>query len=186
MAQLDQRHESSAQDLQGFDLRSYIRDLHDYPGPGVTFRDITPLLVDPTALRAAISQLAKLVPQGTELIAGMEARGFIFGAALAQHLGLGFVPIRKAGKLPPPVKSFTYDLEYGQATVELRDGTVSPGAKVVLLDDVLATGGTAEAGAELLEQVGADVVGAIFLLELTGLNGRDRLAGRAVSTVMVL
>ena len=186
MASLDQAQESSAVDLPGFDLRSYIRDLPNYPSPGITFRDITPLLVDPGALRVAIAKLADLIPAGTELIAGMEARGFIFGAALAQHLGLGFVPIRKAGKLPPPVKSFTYDLEYGQATVELRDGTVSPGTKVVLLDDVLATGGTAEAGAELLEQVGADVVGAIFLLELEGLNGRERLAGRAVSAVMVL
>lgn len=169
-----------------FNLRSYIRDLPDYPSQGITFRDITPLLVDPGALRAAIEQLAELIPAETELIAGMEARGFIFGAALAQHMGLGFVPIRKAGKLPPPVRSFTYDLEYGQATVELRDGTVSPGAKIVLLDDVLATGGTAEAGAELLEQVGAQVVAAVFLLELAGLSGRDRLAGRAVSTLMVL
>ncbi|XBH23029.1 adenine phosphoribosyltransferase [Jonesiaceae bacterium BS-20] len=172
--------------LVDLDLRGYIRDLPDYPSAGITFRDITPLLVAPQALSAAIEQLAALVPAGTELIAGMEARGFIFGAALAQHMGLGFVPIRKAGKLPPPVKSFTYDLEYGQATVELRDGTVSPGAKVVLLDDVLATGGTAEAGAELLEQVGAEVVRAIFLLELAGLSGRERLAGRAVSTLMVL
>lgn len=167
-------------------LREYIRDLPDYPSAGITFRDITPLLVSPQALQAAIEQLATLIPEGTELIAGMEARGFIFGAALAQHMGLGFVPIRKAGKLPPPVKSFTYDLEYGQATVELRDGTVSPGAKVVLLDDVLATGGTAEAGAELLEQVGAEVAGAVFLLELAGLTGRERLAGRAVSALMVL
>lgn len=168
------------------DLRAHIRDLPDYPSPGITFRDITPLLVDPDALSAATVQLAQLVPEDTELIAGMEARGFIFGAALAQHLGLGFVPIRKAGKLPPPVKSYTYELEYGQATVELRDGTVAPGAKVVLLDDVLATGGTAEAGAELLEQVGAQVLSAIFLLELAGLDGRDRLAGRAVSALMVL
>ncbi len=167
-------------------LRSYIRDLPDYPSAGITFRDITPLLVDGDALRAAIVQLAELVPAGTQLIAGMEARGFIFGAALAQHLGIGFVPIRKAGKLPPPVKSFTYDLEYGQATVELRDETLPPGAKVVLLDDVLATGGTAEAGAELLELVGAEVLAVVFLLELAGLPGRERLAGRAVSSVLVL
>jgi len=167
-------------------LRSYIRDLPDYPIAGITFRDITPLLVDGDALRAAIVQLAELVPAGTQLIAGMEARGFIFGAALAQHLGIGFVPIRKAGKLPPPVKSFTYDLEYGQATVELRDETLPPGAKVVLLDDVLATGGTAEAGAELLELVGAEVLAVVFLLELAGLPGRERLAGRAVSSVLVL
>ena len=167
-------------------LRSYIRDLPDYPSAGITFRDITPLLVDGDALRAAIVQLAELVPADTQLIAGMEARGFIFGAALAQHLGIGFVPIRKAGKLPPPVKSFTYDLEYGQATVELRDETLPPGAKVVLLDDVLATGGTAEAGAELLELVGAEVLAVVFLLELAGLPGRERLAGRAVSSVLVL
>lgn len=167
-------------------IREHIRDLPDYPVEGVTFRDITPLLASPEAFKLAIEGLAALVPAGTEFIAGMEARGFIFGAPLAQHLGIGFVPIRKAGKLPPPVKSYTYDLEYGQATVELRDGTVPVGAKVAIVDDVLATGGTARAGAYLLEQNGADVSALVFLMELDALQGRKALEGRAVSALLAL
>lgn len=168
------------------ELRSFIRDLPDYPGPGIIFRDITPLLADPTAFERAIEALASLVPEGTEYVAGMEARGFIFGAALARHLNIGFIPIRKAGKLPPPVRSYTYDLEYGQATVEIRDETVPTGARVVLVDDVLATGGTAKAGAALLEECGAELTAIVFLMELLGLPGREVLAGRAVSAVMTL
>lgn len=167
-------------------LREHVRDLPDYPSEGIIFRDITPLLATPGAFKLAIEGLAALVPQGTDYIAGMEARGFIFGAALAQHLGIGFVPIRKAGKLPPPVKSYTYDLEYGQATLELRDGTVPDGAKVVVVDDVLATGGTALAGATLLENSGAVVSSLVFLMELNGLPGREVLEGRAVSALLAL
>lgn len=168
------------------ELRGYIRDLPDYPSEGITFRDITPLLAAPEAFKMAIEGLAGLVPEGTEFIAGMEARGFMFGAALAHHMGIGFIPIRKAGKLPPPVKSYTYDLEYGQATVELRDGTCPAGSKVVIIDDVLATGGTALAGAALLEQIGAEVTSLVFLMELEGLGGRNVLEGRAVSALFEL
>ena len=167
-------------------LRDHVRDLPDYPSPGIVFRDITPMLANPEAFELAVRELGKVVPHETHFVAGMEARGFIFGAALAQHLGIGFIPIRKAGKLPPPVRSFTYDLEYGTATVELRDGTVPAGANVVLLDDVLATGGTASAGASLLEQAGANVLSAIFLMELQGLGGREVLGGRAVSSLLTL
>ncbi|MFD2839423.1 adenine phosphoribosyltransferase [Populibacterium corticicola] len=168
------------------EIRPFIRDLPDYPSSGITFRDITPLLADPTAFSRTIEGLAGLVPDDTDFIAGMEARGFMFGAALAHHLGIGFVPIRKAGKLPPPVKSYTYDLEYGQATVELRDGTVPEGSRVVLLDDVLATGGTAQAGAALLEHNGAQVTDLIFVMELDGLGGRKVLEGRAVSALLAV
>lgn len=167
------------------DLASYIRDVPDYPRDGIVFKDITGLLVDPAALTEAVDRLAALVPDDVELISGMEARGFIVGAALAFRLGLGFVPVRKAGKLPPPVRSATYGLEYGEATIEIREGTVPVGARVMLVDDVLATGGTAAAGAQLLEELGAEVVGLAFLLELGGLGGRERLAGRSVSTVLL-
>ena len=177
---------SSQVPLAHVDLRSFIRDLPDYPSPGITFRDITPLLSDPGALDAAVHRLADLVPADTEVIAGLEARGFIFGAALAHHMGIGFVPIRKAGKLPPPVHRYTYDLEYGTATIELRQDTIPTGARVVVLDDVLATGGTAAAGATLIEQCGGRVHHLVFLLELAGLSGRERLAGRPVSAVFDL
>lgn len=166
------------------ELAAHIRDVQDYPAPGILFKDITGLLVDANAFRGAVEALAETVPEGTELIAGTEARGFIFGAALAARLGLGFVPVRKAGKLPPPVHSHSYDLEYGRSTLEIREGTVATGARVLLVDDVLATGGTAAAAAVLLETLGADVVALAFLLEIDGLGGRERLAGRSVSSIL--
>lgn len=166
------------------DLSTYVRDVPDYPSAGILFKDITGLLVDPAAFAAAIEALVPFVPENTDLISGMEARGFIIGAALSSRLSKGFVPIRKAGKLPPPTRRLTYALEYGEASVEIREGTVEAGARVMLIDDVLATGGTAAAGAELLEMLGAEVVGLGFVLELAGLGGRERLAGRTVSTVL--
>ncbi|SDC22578.1 adenine phosphoribosyltransferase [Sanguibacter gelidistatuariae] len=168
----------------GIDLASFIRDVPDYPSAGILFKDITGLLVDPAAFAAAIEALVAFVPADADLISGMEARGFIVGAALAGRLGKGFVPIRKAGKLPPPTRRLTYSLEYGEASVEIREGTVEAGARVMLIDDVLATGGTAAAGAELLEQLGAVVVGLGFVLELEGLGGRERLSGRTVCSVL--
>jgi adenine phosphoribosyltransferase len=165
-------------------LLAHVRDVPDFPEPGIVFKDITGLLVDGQAFGEAVRRLADLVPEDVELVAGMEARGFIVGAALAAHLGIGFVPIRKAGKLPPPTHRASYALEYGEAVLEIREGTVGPGARVLLVDDILATGGTAAAAADLVEQVGAEVVGVTFLLELLGLGGRDRLGGRVVSAVL--
>lgn len=163
-----------------------VRAVPDYPGPGITFRDITGLLADGEAFGHVVEALGDVARAagGIDLVAGMEARGFLIGAPLATHLGVGFVPLRKAGKLPPPTDTVTYDLEYGTATIELRSGTLPPGARVLVVDDVLATGGTAAAGAELVERGGGVVVGLAFLMELEGLGGRERLAGRDVTTLV--
>lgn len=166
---------------------SLVRSIPDYPGPGITFRDITGLLADGEAFGHVVEALghaAAAIDGGVDLVAGMEARGFLVGAPLATYLGVGFVPLRKAGKLPPPTDSVTYDLEYGQATIELRTGTLPAGARVLVVDDVLATGGTAAAGAELVERGGGVVAGLAFLMELAGLGGRERLAGREVTTLL--
>lgn len=163
-----------------------VRAVPDYPGPGITFRDITGLLADGEAFGHVVEALGDVARAagGIDLVAGMEARGFLIGAPLATHLGVGFVPLRKAGKLPPPTDAVTYDLEYGTATIELRSGTLPAGARVLVVDDVLATGGTAAAGAELVERGGGVVVGLAFLMELEGLGGRERLAGRDVTTLV--
>ena len=163
-----------------------VRAVPDYPGPGIVFRDITGLLADGDAFGHVVEALGDVARAagGVDLVAGMEARGFLIGAPLATHLGVGFVPLRKAGKLPPPTDTVTYDLEYGSATIALRAGPLPPGARVLVVDDVLATGGTAAAGAELVERGGGVVVGLAFLLELEGLGGRARLAGREVATLV--
>lgn len=167
-------------------VSSLIRDVPDFPTPGVVFRDVAGVLGDGPGFRAAIRGLAAIAAQlgDFDLVAGMEARGFMFGAPLATLLGVGFVPVRKAGKLPPPVLGATYELEYGTATLEVRDGTIPSGAKVLVLDDILATGGTAAAGVDLLRRAGADVVGLVFLLEIEALGGRDRLAGHEVHALL--
>ncbi|PJI85645.1 adenine phosphoribosyltransferase [Luteimicrobium subarcticum] len=167
-------------------LEALVRPVPDYPEPGVVFRDITPLLADGDALASVVDELAAwtTADHGTvDLVAGMEARGFILGAALALRLGVGFVPLRKAGKLPPPVESVSYALEYGEATLEVRTGTVPTGARVLVVDDVLATGGTAAAAAALVERCGAEVVAMGFLLEITGLGGRDVLGRHTVEAL---
>jgi adenine phosphoribosyltransferase len=168
------------------EIRALIRDVPGYPHEPVVFRDITPLLADGPALADVIEAFARLVEAdgGVDVVAGMEARGFLLGAPLALRLGVGFLPLRKAGKLPPPVERADYELEYGTAAIELRSGTLRPGARVLVLDDVLATGGTAAAAAELVERCGGEVVALAFLLELGGLGGRDRLAGRKVETLL--
>ena len=165
---------------------SLLRDVPDFPAPGVVFRDIAGLLADGAGFQAAIRGLAALAADlgPVDLVAGMEARGFMFGAPLATLLGVGFIPVRKAGKLPPPVLGATYELEYGTATLEVREGTVAPGARVLVLVDIVATGGTAAAGVDLLERAGAHVVGLTFLLEIEGLGGRDKLAGREVRALL--
>jgi adenine phosphoribosyltransferase len=168
------------------EVRALIRDVPDYPHPPVVFRDITPLLADGPALADVIDAFARLVDAdgGIDVVAGMEARGFLLGAPLATRLGVGFVPLRKAGKLPPPVEREDYDLESGSASIELRAGTLAPGARVLLVDDVLATGGTARAAARLVERSGGQVVALAFLLELASLGGRERLSGRTVETLL--
>lgn len=167
-------------------VRALIHDVPDYPHPPVVFRDITPLLADGEALADVIEAFAEIVGShgGVDVVAGMEARGFLLGAPLATHLGVGFLPLRKAGKLPPPVERVDYELEYGAASIELRSGTLRPGARVLLVDDVLATGGTARAAAALVERCGGVVAGLAFLLELAGLGGRDKLVGRTVDTLL--
>ena len=160
-------------------LDELVRPVRDWPVPGVTFRDITPLIADPAGIPAVVEGIrAGLVEagiEGVDLVAGVEARGFILGAPLAVALGVGFVPVRKQGKLPGDVHAETYDLEYGTATLEVQVGAVASGHRVLLVDDVLATGGTAAASASLLRAAGADVVGFAVLLELPALAGRERL-----------
>ncbi len=165
-------------------LDERVRAIVDWPVPGVTFRDITPLLADPRGIPEVVGGLAESLTAagvtGVDLVAGVEARGFILGAPLAVALGVGFVPVRKQGKLPGDVHAETYDLEYGTATLELQVGSVLTGQRVVLVDDVLATGGTAAAACSLLESTGADVVAVAVLLELPALGGRARLDGQTV------
>ena len=163
------------------DLRASIRDVPDFPRPGILFRDITPLLADPALFRATIDALTKLCA-GLEIdiVAAAEARGFIFGAPLALKLNAGFVPIRKAGKLPSRTLSVEYALEYGVDRLEIHDDALKPGQRVLLLDDVLATGGTMAACIELVERAGAQVVACAFLIELKFLSGRDKLGAAKV------
>jgi adenine phosphoribosyltransferase len=160
------------------DLRSLIREVDDFPTPGVGFKDITPLLADGAALRQTISALGEWVAgKQADLVVGAEARGFIFGAAIAAHAGCGFVPARRPGKLPPETLAATYVLEYGENVLELHPGLIPIGARVVIHDDVLATGGTVEAICGLVERIGGEVIGACFVIELGFLGARDRLAG---------
>jgi adenine phosphoribosyltransferase len=166
-------------------VRRLVRDVPDFPQPGILFRDITPLLGDGPAFRALIDAWAEQHAE-VDVIAGVEARGFILAAPLALRLGIGFVPVRKAGKLPGPTEQASYALEYGSATLEITQDAVSPGQRVLLVDDVLATGGTAAAAAELIERQGAVVVAIQVLVELAGLAGRDQLPGREVSATLVL
>jgi adenine phosphoribosyltransferase len=163
------------------DLRAFIRDIPDFPSPGVVFKDISPLLLDARALDAAISGLAELAaPLGIEYVIAAEARGFILGAALSRELGAGFVPARRPGKLPSETVSADYALEYGLGTLEVHADALAGGHRVLVHDDVLATGGTAAALCELVEQLGGVVAGCAFLIELRFLEGRKRLAPRPV------
>ena len=160
------------------DLRTKIREVDDFPTPGVGFKDITPLLADPDALRQTVNELADWVKsKECDLVVGAEARGFILGAAIAAAVDCGFVPARRPGKLPPETVSASYVLEYGENSLELHPELIPQGARVVIHDDVLATGGTVEAIKGLVEQLGGVVVGACFIIELTFLGGRERLAG---------
>jgi adenine phosphoribosyltransferase len=167
------------------DLRDRIRDVPDFPKEGILFKDVMPLVADPVYFAESIRLLAEWArPRQPDLILGAEARGFIFGGALAYELGAGFVPARKPGKLPWETVEATYDLEYGTDSLEVHRDAIREGARVVVLDDVLATGGTARAKCELVEELGGVVVGALFLIELTFLNGRDRLNGYDVHSLI--
>ncbi|HZI97326.1 MAG TPA: adenine phosphoribosyltransferase [Actinomycetales bacterium] len=163
-----------------------IRDVPDFPKPGVVFKDITPLLADHAAFSASVRALTAMVPDDVDVVAAVEARGFVFGAPVALALGAGLVPVRKVGKLPGTTTRASYELEYGTAEIEVVDDAFSPGQRVVVLDDVLATGGTAAATCELVEQLGADVVAVRFLLELSFLSGREKLVGRDVDSLAIL
>jgi len=159
------------------DFKSLVREVPDFPTPGIGFKDITPLLLDPDALRASVGELAAwTADRQPDLVLGAEARGFWLGAAIACEVGCGFVPARRPGKLPPDTVSASYALEYGENAPEVNAHTIADGARVVIHDDVLATGGTVEAIAGLVEQLGGHVVGINFVIELSFLNGRDRLA----------
>lgn len=168
-------------------LRAAIRAIPDHPKPGITFRDVTPLLGDAQAFGASIDLLAEAAaPFRADTIAGIEARGFVFGAALAARAGTGFVPVRKPGKLPAKTLSRAYALEYGEDRLEIHADAVAPGERVLIVDDLLATGGTAAAAAGLLAEAGAEVAGLAFLIELDGLPGREVLeaAGHRVVSLM--
>ncbi len=157
-------------------ITDYIRTIPDFPKPGILFRDVTTLFADPRGMRLCIDQL--LHPYaGTRIdkVAGLEARGFILGGAIAHQLAVGFVPIRKAGKLPGKVLSQAYTLEYGEAVMEIHDDAIEAGERVLLVDDLLATGGTAEAGIRLIERLGGEIVGCAFIIDLPDLGGRARL-----------
>jgi adenine phosphoribosyltransferase len=167
-------------------ILSRIRDVPDYPKPSVLFKDITPLLADPAAFAATVAGLAEGYEAVVDKVAGIEARGFILAAPVACTLGAGFVPVRKQGKLPGPSYAQTYDLEYGTATIELHQDAFSPGERVLIVDDVLATGGTAAATAELVRRCGATVEAVVVLLELGFLDGRAALNGLPVRALVTV
>ncbi len=168
-------------------LEHYIRDIHDFPKEGIVFKDITPLLASPEGFRGAIDTIAAGYEDAeVSKVLGAEARGFIFGGALAYKLGAGFVPARKPGKLPSATTAHTYELEYGTDSLEVHTDAFGPGDRVLIVDDVLATGGTAAAKAALVHEMGATVVGFAFLIELDFLGGRDKLGeSRIVSLIHV-
>jgi adenine phosphoribosyltransferase len=167
------------------DLRDRVRDVPDFPKPGIVFKDLMPLVADPAYFKATIDELTELAePLRPDVILGAEARGFIFGGALAYQLGCGFVPARKPGKLPWETVTATYELEYGMDSLEVHADAIGDGARVIIHDDVLATGGTARAKVDLVEQLGGQVVGLLFVIELTFLNAREKLAGYDVRALI--
>jgi adenine phosphoribosyltransferase len=167
------------------DLGAKIRDVPDFPKPGIVFKDTMPLLADPTALRETVDRMAEWAdPRRPDIILGAEARGFITGGALAYKLGCGFIAARKPGKLPWTTVTARYQLEYGADALELHDDVISAGQRVLVHDDVLATGGTARATCELVEQLGGEIVGVAFIIELDFLNGRERLEGYDVFSLI--
>lgn len=166
-------------------VESYVRSIPDFPEPGIIFRDVTSVLQDPEGLKLSIDGVMDLVKDTEfDVVVGPESRGFIFGVPVAYNLGKSFVPVRKKGKLPCETIEMSYDLEYGQATIEMHKDSIKPGQKVVIVDDLLATGGTVEAIIKLVEQLGGEVVKICFLMELAGLKGRDKLVQYDVASVI--
>ena len=166
-------------------LEEYVRSIPDFPEPGIIFRDITTILQDPDGLHLAIQSMQdKLKDTEFDVVVGTESRGFIFGVPIAYNLHKAFVPVRKKGKLPCETVSMEYDLEYGSAVIEMHKDSIKPGQKVVLVDDLVATGGTIEAAIKLVEELGGEVVKVVFLMELAGLKGRERLKGYDVEFVL--
>ena len=167
-------------------LEEYVVTIPDFPEPGIMFRDITSVIQDPDGLKLAVDGLVSLVKDlDFDVVVGPESRGFIFGVPVAYALGKGFVPVRKKGKLPRKTVSQKYDLEYGQAEVEMHVDAIKPGQKVVIVDDLIATGGSAEAAAKLVEQMGGEVVKIIFVMELAGLEGRKKLGKFDVDSLII-
>lgn len=167
------------------DFASRIRDIPDFPKPGILFKDITTLLKDGPSFKGAIDGiLEKIGSRTVDVVVGMESRGFIFGAPIAYALGVGFVPVRKLGKLPSDVVSVEYDLEYGSATLEMHKDAIVPGARVLIVDDLLATGGTVAGTIGLVKQLQGEIVALAFLIELVALKGRDRLQGYDIATLI--
>jgi adenine phosphoribosyltransferase len=169
------------------DLEQFIRDVPDFPKKGIIFKDITPLLAHPQAMREAADRLAEpFGADGVDIVVGIESRGFIFGSLVAERLGAGFVPIRKPGKLPAETISLDYELEYGTAAVEVHTDAVRPGTRVLMVDDLLATGGTMQAACDLVRRLQGRIAGAAFVIELCFLKGRERLKDcRVVSLIAV-
>ncbi len=166
-------------------LDNYIRAVPDFPVRGVLFRDLTPMMADHAALQEAVRQLvAPFLSERIDMVAGVEARGFIFGVLAAAQLGTGFMPLRKLGKLPGPVESVNYQLEYGDACLQAQRNTLAPGSRVLIVDDVLATGGTLVAASELVTRLGVEVVGLAVIMELVALRGRPRLSAHRLHSVM--
>jgi adenine phosphoribosyltransferase len=166
-------------------LRSRVRDVPDFPKPGIVFKDITPLLADPVALSSVIDEIVVGLGRGTvDKVVGIEARGFIIAAPVAYHMAAGFVPIRKRGKLPWKTEDVSYQLEYGEETIEIHADAIAPGERIAIVDDVLATGGTAAAAARLVEGLGGTVVSMAFLIELAFLKGREKLEGYDILSLL--
>jgi adenine phosphoribosyltransferase len=167
-------------------LEKAIRDVPDFPKPGIIFKDITPVLADAELFSMSVQAMASTT-NGAEIdkVVGIDARGFIFGAAIANLLGIGFVPVRKAGKLPWMTESESYSLEYGESVIEIHKDAISPGEKIIIVDDLLATGGTAEATLKLVKKLGADIHSACFFIELSFLNGKEKLGHTKVESLLI-
>lgn len=167
------------------ELKDLIRDVKDFPKEGIVFKDITTVLQDPEGLQMAVEQMQEpLKDLDFDVVVGPESRGFIFGVPIAYNMKKGFVPVRKAGKLPYETKGMTYDLEYGTATIEMHIDSIKPGDKVVIIDDLLATGGTSEAMVKLIESLGGEVVKMVFLIELSFLPGKEKLKGYDIDSII--